>query len=50
MGRACAIVSYREGAFREGRSPAFESCEDLQKVSGIGPKTVENIGEWLEFE
>ncbi|HUT29472.1 MAG TPA: helix-hairpin-helix domain-containing protein [Sedimentisphaerales bacterium] len=50
MGRACAIVSYRDGAFREGRSAAFESCEDLQKVSGIGPKTVENIAEWLEFE
>ena len=50
IGRACAIVSYREGAFREGRNPAFESSQDLQKVRGIGPKTVANIAEWLEFE
>jgi len=50
MGRAWAIVSYREGAFEEGRRPAFRNCSDLQEVSGIGPKTVESIGEWLAFE
>lgn len=50
MGRAWGIVSYREAAFEEGRSAAFGNCSDLQKVRGIGPKTVEKIGEWLEFE
>jgi competence ComEA-like helix-hairpin-helix protein len=50
MGRAWAIVSYREAAFREGKRPAFGNCSDLQEVRGIGPKTVEKIGEWLEFE
>jgi competence ComEA-like helix-hairpin-helix protein len=50
MGRAWAIVSYREAAFREGKRPAFGNSSDLQDVRGIGPKTVEKIGEWLEFE
>jgi competence ComEA-like helix-hairpin-helix protein len=50
MGRAWAIVSYREGALRGGESAAFGNCGDLQKVRGIGPKTVEKIGKWVEFE
>ena len=31
-------------------TPAFQNPNDLQKVKGIGPKTVENIREWLKFE
>jgi competence ComEA-like helix-hairpin-helix protein len=50
IGRAWAIVSYREVAFREGKRPAFGNCRDLQEVRGIGPKTAEKIGEWVEFE
>jgi len=49
--KAAAIVAYRDG-YRpqqtEGR--AFSDCDDLQKVKGIGPKTAENICEWLKFE
>ena len=42
-----AIVSYRE---KTSDGVAFKSSSDLQKVKGIGPKTVENIKEWLVFE
>jgi len=51
IGRAGAIVAYREN-FREqaNNGPAFRNCDDLQKVKGIGPKTVQNICEWLKFE
>jgi competence ComEA-like helix-hairpin-helix protein len=51
MGRAGAIVVYRESFSRKiSNSPAFRNCDDLQKVKGIGPKTIENICEWLKFE
>ena len=51
VGRAGAIVAYRENFNGEdGESPAFRDCNDLQKVRGIGPKTVQNISEWLKFE
>ena len=42
-----AIVSYRE---KTSGDVAFKSSSDLQKVKGIGAKTVENIKEWLVFE
>lgn len=49
--RAEAIVAYRGNFSRQGADrPAFESVDDLQKVKGIGPKTAENISEWLKFE
>jgi competence ComEA-like helix-hairpin-helix protein len=49
--RAGAIVEYREKfGDKDGGYPAFQSCNDLQKVRGIGPKTVHNISEWLKFE
>jgi len=47
--RAAAIVAYRESIGENG-CRAFEKVEDLQKVRGIGPKTAENISEWLRFE
>ncbi len=53
MARAGAIVAYRQRSQFVGidsNSPAFRNCNDLQKVSGIGPKTVQNINEWLKFE
>ncbi len=50
-GRAAAIVTYRENfAKRNGVGPAFKNYDDLRKVKGIGPKTVQNIREWLKFE
>jgi len=49
--RAEAIVAYRENFSKEnGNSGAFRNCDDLQKVKGIGPKTAQNINQWLKFE
>jgi len=49
--RAGAIIAYRENFGRkDGESSAFQNCNDLQKVKGIGAKTVQNISEWLKFE
>ena len=51
IGKANAIVAYRENFGRkDSDSRAFRSCNDLQKVKGIGPKTVQNISQWLKFE
>lgn len=51
LSRAVSIVAYRESFNRaNGMKPAFERCEDLQKISGIGPKTARNISEWMKFE
>ena len=51
IGRAGAIVAYRENfSERNSNKPAFQNCDDLQKVKGIGPKTVQNISQWLKFE
>ena len=49
--RAEAIVAYRE-KFNEkdSKSRPFRDCNDLQKVKGIGPKTVQNISQWLKFK
>jgi competence protein ComEA len=51
IGRAGAIVAYRED-FGETNSdgPAFKDVDDLQKIKGIGPKTAENMRQWLKFE
>lgn len=51
VSRAEAIVAYRKEFSKEsGNEPAFQNCDDLQKVKGIGPKTVQNISQWLIFE
>jgi competence ComEA-like helix-hairpin-helix protein len=51
VARAEAIVACREDLIKEdGNSRAFRNSDDLQKVKGIGPKTVQNISEWLKFE
>jgi len=50
IGRAKAIVSYRNNfTEKAGNSRAFRNHDDLQKVKGIGPKTVQNISQWLKF-
>jgi len=49
--RAGAIVAYRENFNgKTGSSPVFRDLHDLEKVDGIGPKTAQNVGEWLKFE
>lgn len=49
--RARAIVAYRQDFFaRKGGNLSFRGCNDLKKVRGIGPKTAQNIGQWLRFE
>ena len=49
--KAEAIVAYRNNFFEaNGEIRAFQNLNDLQKVNGIGPKTSQNIGEWLKFE
>ncbi len=50
ISRAGAIVAYRESFGKEGQSKAFENSDDLQKIKGIGPKTAQNISEWLKYE
>ena len=45
--KAQTIIEYR-GRYQS--KSAFENIEDLQKVKGIGPKTAEEIQEWLVFE
>lgn len=51
FGRAEAIVAYRAVFTKQNDNrPAFETADDLQKVKGIGPKTVKNINQWLKFE
>ncbi len=51
ISKAVSIIEYR-GAWSRSRpgSVAFCSDEDLEKVSGIGSKTVERLSVWLKFE
>lgn len=50
-GRAGAIIAYRKNFNGKNTGkPAFQNVDDLQKVKGIGPKTVQNISEWLKFD
>jgi len=49
--RAGAIIAYRVNFIeKQGQGQAFETIDDLQKVRGIGAKTVQNISKWLKFE
>ncbi|MBN1807395.1 MAG: ComEA family DNA-binding protein [Sedimentisphaerales bacterium] len=51
ISRAKAIVDYRERfGVENGVNRVFLNCSDLQKVKGIGPKTVQNLSGWLKFE
>lgn len=51
ISRAGAIVAYRESFNRaNGARAAFERGDDLQKIKGIGPKTVQGMSEWITFE
>ena len=49
--KAEAIITYcRNFRGKNGESQPFQNLDDLQKVNGIGPKTAQNISEWLKFE
>ena len=51
LSRAQAIITYRNNVHRhESNSQAFYNHDDLQKIKGIGPKTVQKISQWLKFE
>jgi len=51
VSRAEAIISYRQRFRQTGKDRrAFEDCNDLQEVRGIGQKTAEGISKWLDFE
>lgn len=46
------IVTYRVAAAssRPEASPVFRRAADLERVPGIGPKTVQRIGPFLTFQ
>lgn len=46
--KAQAIVDYRNAQNIDGQ--IFADCNDLKKVSGIGPKTVKKISDSLVFK
>jgi len=51
MQRARAIVAYRESFVADQTSnQPFETINDLKKVRGIGPKTIQDMDKWLKFE
>ena len=48
--RAQAIVTYREQFRQNGKGDlAFQDCNDLDDVKGIGPVTARQMCEWLKF-
>jgi competence ComEA-like helix-hairpin-helix protein len=46
--RANAIVDYRRQ--HHGEQPVFRGLEDLQNVTGIGPRISEGLRPWITFE
>ncbi len=51
IARAEAIIAYRRDFIETNNNcNPFQSCDDLQKINGIGPKTAQNIRQWLKFE
>jgi len=48
--RARAIAAHRDAVRQETDGAAFDCPEDLEQIKGIGPKTAQEIAEWLEFD
>jgi hypothetical protein len=46
--RAMDIIHYRQNQQQDG--PVFHSVQDLESISGIGPKTAQNLKPYLTFE
>ena len=49
IGKASAIIAYRE-KFKKHGNRIFASPKDLEKVKGIGHRTVEDNIEYLKFD
>jgi DNA uptake protein ComE-like DNA-binding protein len=47
---AARIITYRQQAVAQGEVRPFAEPADLQRVPGIGPKTVEELASYLTFE
>ncbi len=47
--RARAIAAYRDAVCGKTGGVAFRRPEDLERIKGIGPKTAQDIADWLEF-
>ena len=51
LAKAEQIVSYRQQVSYSGRdAKVFKDAADLDNVSGIGPKTTEDMRKFLKFE
>lgn len=50
VSRAEAILAYRHSWTGENQGQVFKDCNDLQKIKGIGPKTVQRVKQWLKFK
>lgn len=51
ISRAGAIIAYREKLQKNEKDACvFQTPNDLEKVKGIGPKTVKNITDSLKFD
>jgi len=49
--RARAIIAFRDRYREQNRREApFRCPDDLQQITGIGPKTIQDIAGWLRFE
>jgi competence ComEA-like helix-hairpin-helix protein len=48
--RAQAIIDYRNEQSALGKEKAFETAADLEKVKGIGKKTVEKLEPFFDFD
>ena len=48
--RARAIAAHRDVVRQATGDVAFHRPEDLQQIKGIGPKTAQDIADWLEFD
>jgi competence ComEA-like helix-hairpin-helix protein len=49
MGKAQAIVHYRNNS-ADPNTPVFRTPDDLHKVRGIGQKTTQGTGKYLNFD
>lgn len=51
VAKALAIENYRRSSAADSaEGAAFKDAKSLQRVKGIGPKTVMELGPWLTFE
>ena len=48
--KASDIVEYRKSYKKKNNSRPFNNADDLQKIRGIGPKTVEKLRNYIEID